>query len=257
MDNVSNIRVADKVFSILEYLAGSPEPARLTDISHGLVLSKTTVYRLLSVMQERGYVKKDSRQAYSVGPKLLEIASYRLNNLELQTEAKPFLTALHAALNLTVHLGTLDSMNIIYVEKIYSPTASQGYSKVGYNAPAYCSAIGKSLLACLSGDELGELFYNFKMEQFTKYTITDLGELKKHLRDIRSQGWSRDEQEYQLGRRCIGVPIFDYRGEAVAALSVSGDLEQMSEEKLPMIIHEVKKVASQISVCLGYSGEKQ
>ncbi|MEG1662005.1 MAG: IclR family transcriptional regulator C-terminal domain-containing protein, partial [Clostridiales bacterium] len=108
-------------------------------------------------------------------------------------------------------------------------------SQIGYRVPAYCSSLGKCLLAALSADELAEIFTTADLIKYTVNTISTLAELKQHLRLVRSQGWAMDDQEFELGHRCIAAPVYDYRGEVIAAISVSGSLERLTDAVSPKI----------------------
>lgn len=250
----NNIRVMDRAFDIIELLSQEQNPMSLTEISRSTGISKSTVYRLLHAMNVRHYVEKDKNSCYSIGVKLVEVVSCHINGLELQTEAKPFLSVLRSELNLTVHLGILDADEVIYIEKMDLYSTAMIYSQIGYRSPAYCSSMGKCLLSCLSGDELEEALYNCKFKKFTVNTITNIQDFKQHLKKVRRNGWAIDDEEYILGSRCVGAPIYDYRGDAIASISASGSSNQVTYEKLPMIIEQVKETAMQISRRMGYSG---
>lgn len=247
-----SVRVMNRTFDIIEILSKAENPMNLTEISKETGISKSTVYRLLQAMNSRHYVEKDKNNCYTIGIKLVEVVSYHINGLELQTESKPFLSELRSELNLTVHLGILDAHEVIYVEKLDLYPTTLLYSQIGYRSPAYCSSLGKCLLSCLSGDELDEALYNCDFDKFTKNTITDIQDFKQHLKLVRKQGWAMDNEEYIIGHRCVGAPIFDYRGDAIASISASGHTAQISDEKLPLIIEQVKEAANQISRRMGY-----
>ncbi len=247
-----NVRVIERIFDILETLSDSNRPMNLTEISTSTEISKTTVHRLLLTMCARHYVEKNPDNTYSIGYKLIEIASIHINSLELLTEAKPFLSNIIRELDVTAHLGILDGQDVIYIERMNIYPNIHLYSQIGFRSPAYCSSIGKCLLSCLSKDDLDDALYAFSFEKHTKNTLTNINDLKKHLRGIRHQGWAMDDEEYKLGHRCVGAPIFDYKGDSIAAISVSGSIKQISNEKLDFIIAEVKNTANQISKRLGF-----
>ncbi len=249
-----NVRVVDRIFDILEQLSASAAPLGLTEIANGTGMSKSTVHRLISAMCSRHYVEKLPDGTYSIGYKLIETVSLHINSLELMTEAKPFLSDIKRDLDLTSHLGILDGCDVVYLEKMDVYPGTRLYTQVGYRSPAYCSSMGKCLLSCLSGDELDNVLYLCKFKKYTQNTITDIRELKHSLRDIRAQGWAIDNEEYQTGHRCVGAPIFDYRGSAVAAISASGSVAEISDKRLDMIINEVKQAAGNLSRRLGYVG---
>ncbi len=244
------VRVADRIFDILEVLAASNSPLGLSELAKATHMSKSTVHRLAASMCARQYVEKSSDGLYSIGYKLIETVSLHINQLELLTEAKPFLSDIMRDLDLTAHLGILDGCDVVYLEKmdIYPNTGSGDWAA----SPAFCSSIGKCLLACLSGDELEDALYLCNFKKHTSNTITDIREFKRYLRVIRRQGWAMDNEEYQIGHRCVGAPVFDYRGSPVAAISASGSIAQLSDDKLEMVIREVKQAAEKLSRRMGY-----
>jgi len=247
-----NVRVVDRVFDILEVLALSNKPVALSEIAARTGMSKSTVHRLLTSMLDRQYVSKYSDGSYSIGYKMVETVSYHINSLELLTEAKPYLNDILRELELTAHLGILDGSDVVYLERMDIYPNTRLYTQVGYRSPAFCSSIGKCLLACLSGDELEEALYLCKFQKHTRNTIVDISEFKRHLKVVRKQGWAMDNEEYQLGHRCVGAPIFDYRGAPMAAISASGSINSISDEKLQLVIRQVRDAAANISKRMGY-----
>lgn len=249
-----NVRVVDLVFDIIEQLAASHSAMSLSEIAKETGMSKSTVHRLLSSMCARHYVEKNADNTYSIGYKLMETVSLHINNLELLTEAKPFLSDLMRDLHLTAHMGILDGCDVVYLEKMDIYPNTRLYTQVGFRSPAYCSSMGKCLLSCLSGDDLEEALYGCDFKRYTPNTITDIREFKRYLRVVRRQGWAMDNEEYQLGHRCVGAPVYDYRGTPVAAISASGSITQLSDRNLEAVIQEVKSAAASLSRRMGYVG---
>lgn len=251
-----SVHVVDRVFSLLEYLSLAQEPKGPTEIAKATQLHKSTVHRLLTALCNRGYVEKTPDGTYLIGIKLIEIASNRINNLELQTEARPLLSDLHSELGLIVHLGILDHNEVVYVEKMDISRNLRLYAQIGMRVPAHCSSLGKCLLASLSGDDIDFLLPKENLTQYTPNTITTVQELKEHLREVRQQGWGMDNEEYILGNRCVAAPIYDYRGEVIAAVSASGPTSLLSDERIPSVIEKVQSITAQISRRLCYRSEQ-
>lgn len=253
MENTNHhVQVIERAFVLLEELAKAEGSVGVGELARRTAMSKSTTHRILVTLRDLGYAEKNMDGEYTIGAKMFELVSYHINTLELQTESKPYLTALRQELNLTAHLGVLDGPYVVYVEKISLYPGTRLYTQVGYRSPAYCSSMGKCLLACLSGDELEDVLDQCEFEQFTVHTYTKPREFKKYLHQVRKQGWAMDNEEYKLGHRCIGAPIFDYRGDAVAAISASGTTADISDEKLDTIIAHVKETAREISARMGY-----
>jgi DNA-binding IclR family transcriptional regulator len=248
----NQIQLIDRVFDILEYLSQSPDSKGPTQIAQAVGLSKSTVYRLLSSLQQRGYIEKSESGMYHIGVKLVEVASNHINNLELQTEARPYLIEMQAELGLIVHLGILDGAEIVYVEKMDISPNLRGYTQIGLRVPAQCSSLGKCILAQMSGDQLDYIMSSCKFEQYTVNTITNLPDLKAHLREVRQQGWAMDNEEYILGHRCVGAPIYDYRGEIIAAVSASGPTTLFTDDIIPQATKRIQTAAADISRRLCY-----
>ena len=254
MDSTSNaIHSIGRALDILEVLAAHKDGLGITAIAKMTELSKSTAHRIAATLAERGYVEHDAVSgSYRLGLKYIEIASFYINSLELQTEARPFLYELTSQLGLTAHLGILDAHEVVYVEKLDVFPGIRLYSQIGLRVPAYCSSLGKCLLSGLSSDGLETVMANCTYEQFTERTITDLQDLKTHLRQVRAQGWAMDDEEHDIGHRCVGAPIFDYRGDVIAAVSASGPKATLTDERLPVVVETVRSSALRISQRLGY-----
>ena len=250
MDN--SVNVVDRVFSILEFLSLAHDPKGPTEIALATGLHKSTVHRLLTTLCSCGYVEKTSEGTYHIGIKLIEIASNRINNLELQTEARPLLNELHSELGLIVHLGILDHDEVVYVEKMDISRNLRLYAQIGMRVPAHCSSLGKCLLASLSGDDVDYLLSKDTLAQYTSHTITSVKDLKEHLKVVRAQGWGMDNEEYIIGNRCIASPVYDYRGEVIAAVSASGPTTLLTEDRIPAVAEKVMNASAQISRRLCY-----
>ncbi|WP_158539743.1 IclR family transcriptional regulator [Gordonibacter sp. 28C] len=247
-----SVQVLDRAFDILEALAQAQGPMGLSDLAQTTGMSKTTVFRIAGTMLKRGYVEKTLEGRYTIGPKMFHTLGYHINSLELQTEAKPYLTALKRSLGLTAHLGILDGAYVSYIEKEASDWGEEAYTQVGYRSPAYCSSMGKCLLACLSRAELEEALYGFEFKAHTPNTFTRKDEFVKYLHQVRAQGWAMDDEEYEIGHRCVAAPVFNYRGDAIAAVGVSGTPDSISDDRIDDISRQVMLAASRLSERMGY-----
>ena len=246
-----NVRSVDRIFDLLEILGQSDREISITELAVRAGLSKTTAFRLVQMMCLRGYAEKTGNAKYILGPKVLELAGYHLNALELQTAAQPFLSDLYADLHLTVHLGKLVDTKVIYLELLNQNLPIKSGSE-GIRVDAFTSSIGKCLLACESGDMLDYILSRHHLKKYTENTITDPVLYKEHLKQIRRQGWAMDNGEYLPDRRCVGAPVFDHAGSPVACVSVSGSVAEITDEKLMAVVDEVKETARLISQRMGY-----
>ena len=250
-----SVQLLNRAFAILESLSVAKEGLGVTALAERTGLSKSTVHRIVTSLAEGGYVGKNARTGhYELGIKLIEMVSYYINGLELHTEARPYLRGLTATLSLTTHLGILEGAEVLYIEKLDIFPNVRLFSQVGFRVPAYCSSLGKCLLSGLSGDEPDTALGACDVVQYTERTITDRSVLKRHLVEVRRQGYALEDQEQEAGHRCIGAPIFDYRGDVVAAISASGSDAVLGDERILPVAEQVKQTALQVSRRLGYTG---
>jgi IclR family acetate operon transcriptional repressor len=152
-----------------------------------------------------------------------------------------------AKLNLTVHLGALEDGMVTYVDKVSTPNAFPPYTRVGSKLEAYCSGLGKVLLAALPPEQLENFILDGDLVPLTPFTITDRALLQAELEKVRAQGYAVDDREYQANMRCIAVPIHDGEGRVVAALSVTGETHKLPVEEQGLIRAELMSAAAAIA----------
>lgn len=248
-----------KTMNILESLSHR-ESVGVTELSHSLGMHKSTVYRFLSSLRELGYVRQDGEtERYTLTLKLFEIGSTVLDRLELWREAYPVIKDAAELTKETLHLAVLDGIKLVYLGKIESTQALRVsmMSRVGQNAPTYCTGVGKVLIAYLQPARLEEVLQQERLDRYTKNTITSKSALKKELRAIREQGYAIDDEEHELGVRCIAAPIRDNAGNVCAACSISMPSVRLTDDVLPRYRDIVLQAASDISGRLGYNGSAE
>lgn len=224
----------------------------LAEISRAVELHKTTVYRLLSSLKERGYIEKDDgTNLYRLGLGFIELSSLFLNKVELKTEAEPYLRHLSQELGRTVYLAILQDHEVVYIDKYEQFNSLRKYSVIGRRRPVYSTSLGKALLFDRGREELRELLKQIELKRYTENTITDTEELIEEIDRSRQRGFARDNSEMDAGEQCIGAPIYDYRSTVIAAISVAwkGAFTTFDEEKVAALVRET---AGTISRRLGY-----
>lgn len=251
-----NIRVLDRAFRVLDLLSDGT-PRTLTEISHVLELNSSSVFRLLATLEDHSYIRRnENSNAYQLGLSCLELARAYFDGNDIRRSALPDLEVLRDMTSETVHLGILDEMQVVYLEKLHGLHAiGLMISRVGGRAPAYCTGLGKALLAYLPSESVRRFYEESPLYRFTENTIESLDELLEHLEEIRSNGYSLDRGEHEHEVRCVAAPIFDISGRAVAAISVSGPATRMEPlDEQEQLIANTLDVASRISGRLGYQG---
>jgi len=248
------VQVIERALNLLETIADSRGPIELNALTSQTGLSKSTVRRILMTLMARGYVEKLPDGTYTMGSQYFATGARHINSLELQSEARSYLASLRNELGLIAYLGVLDGTDASYIGKEALALNEYLYAQVGYRTPAYCSSIGKCLLACLSKRELETVLYDMEFKALTPKTLTNERDLVADLHETRRRGWAIDDEEYSLDHRCIAAPVYNYRGDAIAAVGVSGTTENMPAERIGYIAAQVVGAADAISHRMGYLG---
>ncbi len=246
------VQSLDRALDIMEKLVESENGLGVTELSDSLGLHKSTVYRLLTTLVYRGYVEQDEYSRYNVGIKLFEIGGTVLSKMDLRNKTKPYLVRLQQETKETIHLGILDDKEIVYIDKEETTETIRMYSEVGRRIDAYCTSLGKVLLAYENAD-IYDLYKNGELHKYTGNTIVDKNILANHLADVRKQGYAIDDQEQELGIRCIGGPIFNYNGDIIAAFSIAGPTSRMTVARVEKLSKKVIEYSKDISSSFGYN----
>ncbi|WHY68121.1 IclR family transcriptional regulator [Neobacillus sp. SuZ13] len=250
------IQSVERAADILElFLVTKPELS-IKEISEHLNLSKSTVHGIIKTLEHRGYLQQNPEDLkYKPGIKLFELGNYVGKNLDIAKVAKPIIRKLVDELNETVHLVSLQRDEIIYIEKVEGQSALTIYSHIGKRAPFHSTGVGKSILAHLNENEVNRILSSITLESFTKHTMTNIEEIKEQLHGIREQGYAVDDEEIELGLKCIAAPIFNHQGNVIASISCAAPKMRLDENKLPQVIAGITRAAAEISSCLGYQGK--
>ena len=247
------VQSAQRIFTILELLARSGKMA-LTEIAEALELHKSTAHRLLASLMTMGYVKKDPKSGkYMLTFKLLELSGMLLEGIDIVGLARPYLERLGEETQEAVHLVQREGSEIIYIDKVESSASSiRMVSRIGVRRPMYCTAVGKAMLATLPRGEVISIWEESTIQSLTEHTITSLPDLFQELEKIRQNGFALDNEENELGVRCIAACILDYKGRANNALSVSAPVSRMSDSRIEQLAPFVLAAKADLSRELGY-----
>ena len=252
MADVHGVQSIERALDIIEAVAANKNSSVLTEIAEKVGLHKSTAYRIISTLMHRSYLKKNADGTYKIGLKLIEAVSYYIDSLELQTEVRPYIAQITAKFGLTSHLGILEGDKVVYIEKMDIFSNIKLYSQIGLRMHAYCSSLGKCLLANFSNTQLRSIMGRTEFTRFTPNTITTIEALQKEIDSVRQRGWAIDDEEFEIGHRCIGAPVYDYRGDIIAAISASGSTTILTDERIPEIVEYLKQTAAEISQNMGY-----
>lgn len=253
--NRYSIRVVDRAIKVLNMLADG-KPRTLTELSKEIEINSSTTFRLLATLYNHNLVQQDDASGqYTLGLACLELARAFSSGNQIRRVALPVLEGLRNKTKETVHLAVLDGLEVIYVEKLEGLHAiGLMSSRVGRRAPAYCTGIGKALLAYSDPEHLATILNPTELEAFTDATIVAKEKLLEHLELSRQKGFALDTGEHEADVRCVAAPVFDQSGDAVAAISVSGPKDRLDPIAANQaLIEQTRWAASDISSKLGYS----
>ena len=255
----SNPYIINSVLRAIKLLEcfSSTEPALTnSQLAQKLGLNKSTITRLVYSLVASGWLKKNEKTGeFSLTYRIFQIGSVYLNHINFPGEARPFLSELASTFNETVHLAILNNNEVFYIDKVEGSQTVGMMSKIGNRSPAYCTGVGKIFLAYMNQDNLREYLSATELERFTPNTITDRGQLKRHLQRIRRQGYATDDSEHEVDIKCVAAPLFDARGKVVASISITGPSFRMDRERLEnQLGAAIVKCAQEISIRLGYMG---
>ena len=249
------VQVLDRALAALTTLANSSSDCSLAELCPALGLHKSTAHRLMMVLeQHRLVVKHPETGRYRLGLRLYELGSRAIDGLDLRGRARPYLDRLQDRFGETVFFCVLDEGQVFYVEKVESQRSVRTACTVGSRAPAYCTAVGKAMLAELPEAEVNAIVRSSGLKAITANTITTAAELKTELKAVRARGYAIDDEEKEEGLRCIGAAVQAHSRKLVAAMSISGPAFRMTKERIPEVGQALLQAAGELSTELGYQG---
>ena len=245
------IQVLERTFALLDMLAAQPEPVSLKEISERTGLHPSTAHRILNDLTLGRYVDRPQAGSYRLGMRLLELGNLVKDRIDVREAALGPMRELHKLTHQAVNLSMRQGDEIIYVERSYSERSGmQVVRTVGGRAPLHLTSVGKLFLAHDEPSRVRSYATRTGLTGHTRNSITEIGRLERELTTVRSTGLARDDEELELGVRCMAAGIFDDQGKLLAGLSISAPADRLEESWLD----RVRQTAAQISAALGYRG---
>jgi len=251
-DSVKPVGVLKKTFVILACFRSKADGLTLAEISQLTGVNKSTAHRLLSHLQAEGFLQRENGR-YRIGEGLFQLGMLARQPLALLTAAYPVMAALGREIGETVNLAILDGLEILILHAVESVHEFRMAAKVGGRRPFYVTALGKSIAAFLSKIEFDALLGSLSdpLERPTPNSVGDLETLRGELSLVRARGYAIDNEEAVKGVRAVGAPVFRGAGEVVAAISVSGPANRITEEQIPLLAPAVIEGADTVTTALG------
>jgi IclR family KDG regulon transcriptional repressor len=246
LSSVANSIRLTKAFSENEYEMG------ISALAARLGLAKSTVHRLATTLVEYDILEQNRETGkYRLGLALFELGTLVRRKMDAVAESRAQMHSLVEVTGETVQLAILDHLSVLYVRIRESRQAVRMSSSVGSRAPAHCTGVGKSLLAHQPSEVVKQVMEQ-GLKRYTANTVTEPAALLEELAAIRQKGYAIDDEEIEVGLRCIAAPIRDHTGQVVAAISVAAPVQRMSKKNVQTTIPTVVAAAEAISRRLGY-----
>ncbi len=244
-----NIKVKSlyKAIKLLDYFVSSSTEIGVTELSKKTGMLKSSVHNILSTFEVCGIVERNPQTSrYHLGAKVLEYSNHFYQNNDIRKIIRPSAEELAELTGETIYIAKLFNYHVIYLDAVYPKACIGGRNVIGIRADAYCTGLGKALLAyqelSIIDDVIGR-----GLVAYTKNTITDPKSLMKELELIRQRGYAIDNMEHEHGIKCVAVPLFNIAGQVVSAMSISGPSLRFGENKIKEYIKVLLEISKKYS----------
>lgn len=243
------IQVIERAMRLLDALAAQPEPVTLKELSATTGLHASTAHRILNDLVVGRYVERVDNGLYQLGMRLLELGSLVKGRLNVREAAISAMRSLHKLTGQTINLSVQQGDEIVYIDRAWSERSGmQVVRAIGGRAPLHLTSTGKLFLSTGDARQVRAYALRTGLAGHTRNSMTDLDRLERELALVRRHGYARDNEELELGVRCIAAGIFDDTGKLVAGLSISAPAERLQDDWIKALVD----TAASISEALGY-----
>jgi IclR family transcriptional regulator, KDG regulon repressor len=247
------IQVIDRAALILDCFGFDHQELSVSEIGAKTELHRSTAHRILMALEYNDLIQQNPDNGkYRLGIKLFRLGHQAVSHLDLREICRPFLARIMSETKETVHLAVLDENQVLYLDKVEGPHALRMPSRVGRHIPTYCTSLGKAMLSCLDEKEVKGILGKQAFTAYTANTVKNVEQLLADVRAVHKRGYAVDNEEIEIGLRCVGAPIRDHTGAMVGAISAAAPSARLAEKKIPRVGRLVMAVAEEISEQLGY-----
>ena len=250
VDGPYQLHSLDRAVSVLEVLGESDAPLSLAEICHRMGLHKSTAHRSLMVLERSALIERTQENRFRLGLKLYELGNRAVEQIDLRARVQPYFRRLAAQVGETVHLSVLQKTSVVYLDKVEPNRRVCMSSKIGTSNPVYCTSMGKAMLAFQPIETIEQIAAKIRFVRYTPKTLCTREALLKALERVRRRGYAIDDEEIEVGVRCVGAPIFDENRYPIAAVSVSGPSARIRVQNLPAIAELLVRCCGDISASL-------
>lgn len=246
------VQVLDRTIAVLQAVADSDTDLAAAQIARQLRLHKSTVHRLLVVLEHYRLIKKGPEGTYRLGTRLIELGESAIARLRLSDHAQLFLRELANQIGEGAHVTILSGTEMLSIAHVEGRWSLQSLTRTGQRTQIHCTAAGKAVVAFLSEEACDELIARLPFMRNTRRTIVKPSAFKMELMRVRELGYAVDDEEFEEGLRCVGAPVFDHRGHVVASISTAAPVFRLRKDRLAEVARLVMAAARQLSEDLGY-----
>ena len=247
------IHVIDRAAHILDCFGFDHQELSVSEIGAKTALHRSTAHRILMALEYNDLIRQNPETGkYRLGIKLFKLGHQAVSHLNLREICRPFLTRIMNETKETVHLAVLDDDQVLYLDKVEGPHALRMPSRVGRHIPTYCTSLGKAMLSCLDEQAVRAILRKQALTAYTTHTVKSIEQLLADVRAVHKRGYAVDNEEIEIGLRCVGAPIRDHTGGMVGAISTAAPSARLAEKNIPVVGRLVMAVAAEISQELGY-----
>ncbi|RYH11679.1 IclR family transcriptional regulator [Tropicimonas sp. IMCC6043] len=237
-----------KALDVLDLVSSQDRPVRFAELQRMSALPKATLYRLVQTLVNQGMlVQNPEAGTYSLGVRLVRLAHAAWRQASLAPIARPHLDALSLDTGLTVHLAQMDYGHVLYVDRRNALESAAMFTDAGKVGPAYCTGVGKAMLAYLDADELEQVLRMQSFHRFTPTTLASEAVLRQSLERTRARGYAIDREEHMAGVICVAMPILSDSGRVIGAASLSGSTPRTDIRTLETHVPRLRKAVEAIA----------
>ncbi len=240
----------DRALGVLECLGRHPQGLGLSELAAEMGLSINFVYRVTQALVAHGYVNRDAEKRFGIGPKLLSLCQPVSNDVPLSEAAMPALRWLSEQTGEAAHLGMISGHEGIVLERVIGQALIKFYVERGTRFPLHTSGPGKVMLAFMPQGQRDAIISGMTFERFQPWTISNRKDFLKCLDEVRVEGFAIDAGEHLEGHHCLGAPIMDAEGHAIASLWITGPSQRLSEERMAKLAPVVMKAGQMATAAL-------
>lgn len=241
----------EKGIKILELLA-EKKALTVTQVAGHLDINRAGSHRFLATLRDLGYVEKNEDKRYQLTFRIMEMGMKVADRFDIRQEARKFMQELSTAFKETVNLGFWDGKDILHLDKIDSHEILRIDASIGSKTPAYCTALGKAILAHLPQEDLNAYLSCIRPVAHGPKTIVSKKNFREELKRTCQRGYALDDEELAEGLRCVAAPVFDHTGRARYALSISSPAMRLPMDKVGKVQLKIKEACRQLSARLGF-----